>query len=71
MIELCGIKLYTIREFKDMSRLGKNKVNELLKNRLIEHVDFNGKRMITEQQIKEAIPRLTVRREAPTLYSRR
>jgi len=70
MIELCGIKMHSVKEFKEMSKLGKNKVNELLKNRMIEYVDFNGKRMITEQQVKEAIARLTVRKEAPKLYSR-
>ncbi len=70
MIELCGIKMYTIKEFKEMTKLGKNKVNELLKNRLIEHVDFNGVRMVTDPQIKDALNRLTVRKESPKLYPR-
>ena len=70
MIELCGIKMYTIKEFKVMTKLGKNKVNELFKNRLIEHVDFNGVRMVTDPQIKDALNRLTVRKESPKLYSR-
>lgn len=70
MAELCGIKMYSPMEFKKMSGLGKNKVYELLKSGLIEYVDFNGKIMITEEQIKQAIVKLTVRKIAPKLYTK-
>lgn len=71
MTELCGIKMYTPKEFKEMSGLGRNKVYELLKGGLIEHVNWNGKIMITEDQIKKAISRLTVREIGPKLYPKR
>ena len=70
MIELCGIKMYSPKELKEMTGLGKNTVNDLLKDGSIEHVDLHGRRMITEQQIKEAIARLTVRKSSPRLYSK-
>lgn len=70
MTELCGVKMYTPMEFKKMSGLGKNKVYELLKSGLIEYVDFNGRIMITEEQIKQAIAKLTVRKMSPKLYTR-
>ncbi|MFA5350208.1 MAG: hypothetical protein WC357_02620 [Candidatus Omnitrophota bacterium] len=68
MFEACGIKMYTPMEVKKMMGLGRNKVYELLKNRMIEYVDFDGKKMITEQQIKEAIEKLTVRKSTARLY---
>lgn len=68
MIELCGIKMYSPMELKEMTGFSKNKVYALLKSRKIEHVAFNKKMMITEQQIKEAIENLTVRRSTPRLY---
>jgi len=70
MIELCGIKMYTPKELKEMTGLGKNKICELLNNGLIEHVNFKGKRMITEQQIIDGVDRLTVHKETPKLYSK-
>jgi hypothetical protein len=70
MIELCGIKMYSPKELKEMTGLGKNTVNDLLKDGSIEHVDWHGRRMVTEQQIKEAIARLTVRKLSPRLYSK-
>lgn len=68
MVDVCGIKMYSPKEFMEMSGLCKNKVYELLKNRQIEYIDWNGKMMITEDQIKQAISNLTVRRAAPRLY---
>jgi hypothetical protein len=68
MNDLCGIKMYSPKEFKEMSGLGKNKVYELLKDGLIEHVDWKGKMMITEQQARDAIEKCTVRRSTPKLY---
>ena len=70
MIELCGIKMYSPKELKEMTGLGKNKIYGLLKKRLIDHVDFDGKTMITDQQIKEFIARSTVRESSPRLYSK-
>jgi len=71
MNELCGTKMYSPKEFKVMSGLGKNKVYELLRDGELEHVDFKGKMMITEEQIKRAISNLTVRKTAPKLYPKR
>lgn len=71
MTELCGIKMYSPMEFKEMSGLGKNKVYELLKEGLVEYVDFKGKMMITEEQIKQAISNLTVRKTTPRLFPKR
>ena len=68
MVELCGIKMYSPMELKQMTGLGKNKVYELINSGMIEYVDFNGKKMITEQQIKSAIDRLTVKSKSPKLY---
>ena len=68
MVELCGIKMYSPMELKKMMGFGKNKVYELLKNGMIEYVDFDGKKMITEQQIRGAIEKLTVRKTTPRLY---
>jgi hypothetical protein len=71
MIEICGIKMYSPKEFKEKTGFGKNKVYELLKEKAIEYVDWKGKIMITEEQIKQAISNLTIRKEAPKLYSKR
>jgi predicted site-specific integrase-resolvase len=71
MTDLCGIKMYSPKELKEMFGFGKNKVYELLKDGLIEYVDFKGKMMITEEQIKKAISNLTVRKIAPKLYPKR
>jgi len=68
MVELCGIKMYSPMELKRMIGLGKNKIYELIRNRQIEYVNFNGKKMITEEQIKTAIERMTVRNKSPKLY---
>ncbi len=68
MVELCGIKMYSPGELKRMTGFGKNKIYELINNGLIEYVDFNGKKMVTEQQIRQAIGKLTVRKTAPKLY---
>jgi len=68
MVELCGIKMYRPMELKQMTGFGKNKIYELINSGLIEYVDFNGKKMITEQQIKSAIDKLTVRNKSPKLY---
>lgn len=68
MVELCGIKMYSPKELKEMTGFGKNKVYELINGGLIEYVDFNGKKMITEQQIKSAIDKLTIKAKSPKLY---
>jgi len=68
MIELCGIKMFSPGELKQMTGFGKNKIYELINSGLIEYVDFNGKKMITEQQIKSAIDKLTVKSKSPKLY---
>lgn len=68
MIELCGIKMYSPMEIKQITGFGKNKVYELLNSGLIEYVDFKGKKMITEEQIKQAIRKLTIRKTTPKLY---
>ena len=70
MIELCGIKMYSPKELKEMTGLGKNKIYELLNDGSIEHINWHGKIMITHQQIMEAMARLTVRRPSPRLYSK-
>ena len=70
MIELCGIKMYSPKELKEMTGLGKNKVYELLNDGSIEHVDWHGKIMVTDQQIMEGMERLTVRKSSPRLYSK-
>ncbi len=68
MIELCGIKMYSPTELRQMTGFGKNKIYQLINSGLIEFVDFNGKKMVTEQQIKSAIDKLTVRKTSPKLY---
>jgi hypothetical protein len=70
MIELCGIKMYSPKELKEMTGLGKNKIYELLNDGSIEHVNWNGKIMITDRQIMEGVERKTVRRPSPRLYSK-
>jgi hypothetical protein len=70
MIELCGIKMYSPKELKEMTGLGKNKIYELLHDGSIEHINWNGKIMITDRQIMEGVERLTVRRSSPRLYSK-
>jgi hypothetical protein len=70
MIELCGIKMYSPKELKEMTGLGKNKIYELLNDGSIEHVNWNGKIMITDRQIMEGVERKTVRRPSSRLYSK-
>jgi len=70
MIELCGIKMYSLKELKEMTGLGKNKIYELINDGSIEHVDWHGKKMVTHQQIMEGMERLTVRKPSPRLYSK-
>ena len=58
MIELCGIKMYSPKELKEMTGLGKNKIYELLNDGSIEHINWHGKIMITDRQIMEGMERL-------------
>lgn len=71
MTEVCGIKMYKPMELREMLGVGRNKIYELLNDGAIEYVDLMGKRMITEEQIRRAISKLTVKASAPTLYPKR
>ena len=70
MKELCGIKMYSPLELKQITGFGKNKIYELINSGALEYVNFNGKKMVTEQQIKSAIESLTVKKKSPKLYPR-
>jgi len=70
MIESFGEKRYLPKEAAKLLGVGKNKIYELLKNRLIEHQSYAGKTFITEHQINDFYVQNTVRKSTPKLYSR-
>jgi len=70
MIESFGQKRYPPQEAAKILGVGKNKVYELIKNRMIEYQNYAGKTFITEHQINDFFAQNTVRKSAPKLYPR-